>query len=406
MTQFHYRALNGAGAVVKGMFEAPSKDVLLKQLRSQGLYPLNAAEQAESGRLSDFIQGLHLRRRVSPRALAVATQELAMLLKAGLDLDRALAVLTGLSDIGRLHAPLTEVRNRVRKGAGFADALGADATFPKFYVSMVRAGEFGGTLSNSLQRLADYLVRTLAVREAITSALVYPALLLLTAGASVTVILVFVLPEFQSLFADAGKSLPLPTRIVMGAGDVLRNYGAAIGLAIAAFAVWFRQSLQRPEFCYKVDRFVMRIPVLGSVVVAIEVERFMRTFGMLLASGIPVPSALALSKDVLSNTVLSRALTEAATSLREGERLAQRLARTDIFPPMTIDLIEIGEESGKLDEVLLRQADLDEVRIKHKVDTLLALLVPLLTIVLGLVVAGLISSLLVAILSVNDLALQ
>ena len=150
----------------------------------------------------------------------------------------------------------------------------------------------------------------------------------------------------------------------------------------------------------------MRTPVLGPVLVSIEVERLMRTFGMLLASGIPVPSALALSKDVLSNTVLVRALNEAATSLREGERLAQRLARTEIFPAMTIDLIQIGEESGKLDEMLLRQADLDEVRIKHKVDRLLAMLVPLLTIVLGLVVAGLIASLLVAILSVNDLALQ
>lgn len=406
MAQFHYKALNGAGAVVKGVFEAPSKDVMLKQLRAQGLYPLNAAERTASGALGDFVQRFRARNRVSQRALGVATQELAMLLKAGLDLDRALAVLTGLSDIGTLRGPLLEVREKVRKGAGFADALGASPGFPKFYVSMVRAGEFGGTLATSLQRLADYLARTLAVREAIVSALIYPSLLLLTAGASVMVILVFVLPEFQSLFADAGKSLPLPTLIVMDAGDALRSYGLVILLALVAFAIWFRQSLARPEFRYKVDQLSMRIPVLGPVLVSIEVERLMRTFGMLLASGIPVPSALALSKDVLSNTVLTRALNEAASSLREGERLAQRLARTEIFPPMTIDLIQIGEESGKLDEMLLRQADLDEVRIKHKVDTLLALLVPLLTIMLGLVVAGLIASLLVAILSVNDLALQ
>ncbi|MGA7676311.1 MAG: type II secretion system F family protein [Rhizomicrobium sp.] len=406
MAQFHYKALNGAGAIVKGVFEAPSKDILLKQLRSQGLYPLNAAERTARGELSDLFQRRWPRRAVSPRALAMAIQELAMLLKAGLDLDRALAVLTGLSDIGRLRVPLTQVRDRVRKGASFADAFDADPSFPKFGVSMIRAGEFGGTLSDSLQRLADYLTRTLAVREAIASALVYPALLLLTAGASVTLILVFVLPEFQSLFADAGKSLPLPTRIVMGVGYLLRTYGLAMVVAVAALAVWFRQGLRRPEFRYRVDKLVMRTPVLGPVLVSIEVERLMRTFGMLLASGIPVPSALALSKDVLSNTVLVRALNEAATSLREGERLAQRLARTEIFPAMTIDLIQIGEESGKLDEMLLRQADLDEVRIKHKVDRLLAMLVPLLTIVLGLVVAGLIASLLVAILSVNDLALQ
>ncbi len=406
MAQFSYKALNGTGAVVKGVFEAPSKDVLLKQLRSQGLYPLNAAERAASDGLGNFVQRFWPHRTFAPRALAMAVQELAMLLKAGLDLDRALAVLTGLSDIGRLRAPMERVRDRVRKGASFAEALGADSSFPKFAVSMVRAGEFGGTLGDSLQRLADYLTRSLAVREAIASALVYPALLLLTAGASVTLILVFVLPEFQSLFADAGKSLPLPTRIVMDVGDLVRSYGLAMAAAAAVFAVWFRQSLSRPDFRYRIDQLSMRAPVLGPLLVSIEVERLMRTFGMLLASGIPVPSALTLSKDVLSNTVLARALNEAAVSLREGERLAQRLAQTGIFPAMTIDLIQIGEESGKLDEMLLHQADLDEVRIRHKVDRLLAMLVPLLTIVLGLVVAGLIASLLVAILGVNDLALQ
>jgi general secretion pathway protein F len=168
----------------------------------------------------------------------------------------------------------------------------------------------------------------------------------------------------------------------------------------------FREAIKKPEYRLKWDALVLRIPVLGDLFRAIEVERLMRTFGTLLSNGVPVPAALNLSKDVLSNTVLAAAVKDAAASLREGERLAQRLGRSKVFPAITLDLIQIGEESGKLDEMLLRQADLDELRIKHRVDRALALLVPCLTIGLGAIVAGLISSMLVAILSINDLALQ
>jgi general secretion pathway protein F len=288
----------------------------------------------------------------------------------------------------------------------FAEALAADPVFPKFYVSMVRAGEHGGTLDVTLQRLTDYLSRTMAIREQITSALVYPSLLLLTAGGSIIVILVFVLPEFEPLFADAGKSLPMATRMVMGAGHVVRDYGwIFIGLIVAG-VIGLRRALKTPANRLKWDAFVLKWPVLGKLFAAIEVERLMRTFGTLLSNGVPLPTALNLSKDVLSNTVLAAAVKDAAVSLREGERLAQRLARSKVFPAVTLDLIQIGEESGKLDEMLLRQADLDELRIKHKVDRALALLVPVLTITLGMMVAGLIASMLVAIISVNDLALQ
>jgi general secretion pathway protein F len=336
----------------------------------------------------------------------MATQELSTLLKAGLELDRALGILVGLSDIGALRAPFEGVRNRVRDGMSFADALAGDPAFPKFYVSMVRAGEHGGTLDLTLQRLTDYLSRTMAIREQITSALVYPSLLLLTAGGSIIVILVFVLPEFEPLFADAGKSLPLPTQIVMGAGHAVRNYGWLVLLMIIGGIVALRRALRNPVNRLKWDGFRLKWPILGDLLASIEVERLMRTFGTLLSNGVPVPTALNLSKDVLSNTVLSSAIRDAAISLREGERLAQRLARSKVFPAVTLDLIRIGEESGKLDEMLLRQADLDELRIKHKVDRALAMLVPVLTIALGAIVAGLIASMLVAIISVNDLALQ
>lgn len=404
MAQFQFRALNAAGAVVKGQAEAPTREALLGQLRGRGLFPLDAEERGaeRAGRLARLLKP----RGVSQRSLAAMTQELAMLLKAGLDLDRALAILLGLSDIGPLRAPLVAVRERVRGGASLADALAAQEIFPKYYVAMVRAGEFGGALDEALQRLSDYVTRRQALQEAIVSALIYPALLLITAGLSVGFILFFVIPEFQSLFADAGKALPLPTQIVLGVGEALRDYGWIAVLAVAAGIWWLRRALRQPAFRLRFDGFVMRIPVIGPLIVAIAVERFMRTFGALLTGGVPVPQALALAKDAVPNSVLAQSLAGAAASLREGEGLAQRLAQSGVFPPMTIDLIRIGEETGKLHDMLLRQADLDEVRIKHRLDRLLALLVPALTIMLGIVVATLIGSLLVAILSVNDLALN
>ncbi|HEY1615371.1 MAG TPA: type II secretion system F family protein [Rhizomicrobium sp.] len=404
MTEFQYRAMTGSGAVVRGVLEAPSREQVVRQLRTRGLYPLDASERGEGGAFG-LLKGLKFGKRVSLRGLAMVTQELSTLLKAGLELDRALGVLVGLSDIGALRAPFESVRNRVRDGMSFAEALSADPVFPKFYVSMVRAGEHGGSLDTALQRLSDYLTRTMAIREQIASALVYPCLLLLTAGASIIIILVFVLPEFEPLFADAGKALPTSTRIVMGIGDVLRDYGWLFVILITLGVLGLRNALKKPANRLKWDAFVLKWPVLGSLFQAIEVERLMRTFGTLLSNGVPLPTALNLSKDVLSNTVLAGAIRDAAVSLREGERLAQRLARSKVFPAVTLDLIQIGEESGKLDEMLLRQADLDETRIKHKVDRALAMLVPVLTITLGAVVAGLIASMLVAIISVNDLAL-
>lgn len=406
MAQFQYRAMTGSGAVVRGMLEAPTRDQVVRQLRTRGLYPLDTSERGEGGFASLFSKALRFRNRVTLKGLAMVTQELATLLKAGLELDRALGILIGLSDIGALRAPFESVRNRVRDGMSFGDALAADPVFPKFYVSMVRAGEHGGTLDVTLQRLTDYLSRTLAIREQITSALVYPCLLLFTAGAAIIIILVFVLPEFEPLFADAGKSLPFATRVVMHAGDVVRDYGWIFLLLLIGGIVALRRALRKPEQKLKWDALKLKWPVLGKLLAAVEVERLMRTFGTLLANGVPLPTALNLSKDVLSNSVLAAAVRDAAVSLREGERLAQRLARSKVFPPVTLDLIQIGEESGKLDEMLLRQADLDELRIKHKVDRALAMLVPVLTIGLGMVVAGLIASMLVAIISVNDLALQ
>ena len=305
-----------------------------------------------------------------------------------------------------MRQPFETARARVRDGASSADALDGEKAFPKFYIGMVRAGELGGTLDTTLGKLADYLGKTLAMREAVVSALVYPVILLITAGFSIIFILTFVLPEFEPLFQQAGKSLPLAPRVVMYIGHGVQDFWWLMLLIAGGAVYWLREMLKEAAFRLKVDAYLLRIPVLGDLLTAMDVERFCRTLGTLLTNGVSLPEALGIAKDVCANRVLAGAIKDTAISLREGDGVAQRLRETGVFPAMTIDLIRVGEEAGKLDEMLLRQADLDEQRIRHTVDRLLAFLVPGLTVFLGLIVGGLIASMMTAILSLNDLAIQ
>jgi general secretion pathway protein F len=385
--------------------EAPSESAVIQQLRSLGHYPISAASADARGWRRLLPSDAVSTRRPSLKDLSIATQELATLLKAGLELDRALGITGALGETKTMHRPLAAVRARVREGASFADALAAEDAFPSLYVSMVRAGELGGQLERVLSRLADYLQGAYAVRQSVASALVYPIILLCTAGLSIVVILVFVLPQFEPLFAEAGRTLPLSTRIVMAIGHFIGGFWWLIALSSGAAVLWFRRKLQQPAFRRRCDALLLKLPLFGDLLRKLDMERFSRTLGTLVANGVALPNALAITKGVLANSVIAEAVGETATSLREGDGLAARLARSKQFPAITLDLIQVGEESGTLDEMLLRQAELCERTVKHTIDRLIALMVPVLTVVLGMIVAGLIASLLVAILSVNDLAL-
>ncbi len=406
MATFRYKAMTASGEVIRGKVAAASQSAVIQHLRGEGHYPITASPDDGGDMLSRLRRTLSPGTSVPRRQLAVAIQELADLLLAGLELDRALGIMIDLREAQALQQSFAAVRTRVRDGASLGDALAGDPVFPKFTVSMVRAGELGGVLAPTLRKLADYLIRTQAIRDTVLSALVYPVILLVTAGLAVIFILIFVLPSFEPLFASAGRALPWPTQIVMGISTAFRDFWWAGLLLTGAAFVWFRKALEETAFRCKWHAFLLRLPGLGPLLTDIELERFKRVLGTLLASGVALPSALHLSRDVLWNTTIAEAIGETAVSLREGETLARKLAQSGLFPAATLDLVQIGEETGRLDEMLLRQADHDEQRIRHHVDRLIALLVPALTIVLGIVIAGLITSILVAILSVNELALQ
>ena len=402
MTRFRYRAVTPTGKIVSGFIEAQSEAGVLQYLRSTKNYPISMHHDRS---LRLFISP-RAGRTPSIRILARVTQELASLLSAGIELDRALGILANLEGIGPLKPSLASVRSCIRDGASFADALSRESSFPAFYVSAIRAGEYGGALETAVGRLADYIARSVAVRESVTSALVYPSILLATAGCSIVFMLLFVLPQFEPLFENANRTLPLSTRIVMGAGHALADYWWLIAAGAGGLSIGVSKLLKNPDQRARLHAGLLHVPLFGRLIADAQFERFFRTLGTLLSNGVPLPTALGIASDTVTNESIARNLREAALRMREGEPLSDRLQRTRLLPKTALDLVRIGEETGKLDLMLLRQADLDAQRLKQSIDRLLALLVPALTIALGLIVAALIASILVALLSVNDLAVQ
>ncbi|MEI9997325.1 MAG: type II secretion system F family protein [Rhizomicrobium sp.] len=402
MASFRYRAVTAAGTLTTGTLDAASEAEAIAQIRGLGHLPLTAA-RAGAGGWRALLPSARIP-KPSATAISFATQELAALLGARLPLDRALAILAELEETRVLRAPLKAVMASVRDGASLAEAFEATGVFAKSYVTMVRAGEHGGNLEVTLKRLSDYLARANAVREAVVSALIYPLVLLCTGMLSAVFVMTYVLPEFAPLFQQSGKPLPWPTAVALAIGAFLSAYWWLIAIAAALLVLLLRRAAAAPDFRRARDRMLLRLPVIGDLALKTQVERFSRMLGTLLTSGVALPQALLLARDTLTNSVIAAAVGETAARLKEGDPLAARLRQTGVFPPLMLDLVRVGEETGTLEDMLLKQAELYEHEVKHAVDRLLALLVPVLTVVMGLVVAGLIASILLAILSINDLA--
>lgn len=404
--QFRYRALMPDGRLRRGAADAQNEEALIRQLRSQGLFAV-AAEPLRTGaiRLS-WLMRLKPKSRISPRALVLATAEFARLLEAGLELDAALAIVGRLSGIGALRVPIENARLRVRDGATLSDALRGQDGFSQVYVSLIEAAEYGGHLDEGLRQLAIYLKRDQSVRDSILSALVYPIVLVISAAASVMIILTVVLPAFAPIFAEAHKSLPWSTRLMLSVGTLITHEGWILLLAALAALFWFRARLKQLQFRVWWDGLLLRTPVVGALLLSVDVERFARSLGTLLTQGVALPPALLLVRDGLSNRALSEHVAAVAASLREGEALAPLLASEGLFPDVLIDLVAVGERTGKLEPTLLQMADLEAERLSHRLDRLIALLVPALTIILGVAVGSLVVSLLSALMAMNNLVLH
>jgi general secretion pathway protein F len=334
------------------------------------------------------------------------TRELATLLDAGLTLDHSLRLMIDLVEGDALPHLLEDLLQQVQGGSSLADALARhENAFSQTYISMVRAGEAGGSLDEVLARIAGFLDRAEALSEQVKSALIYPILVLAIAGLSITVLLTVVLPQFTPLFEGADTELPLLTRTLIGLGDFMQRYWWALALGLLA-AVWLaRRQWRRPASRARIDACLLRLPLLGPLVAKIDTARFARTLGTLLANGVPVLNALAIVQDSLGNASLRQAVADASTGVKEGRGLAEPLGQSKLFPALVLHLLSVGERSGRLEPMLMKIADVFDREVHSTIDRLMALLVPAMTITLGVIIALIIGAIMMAILQTYQLPL-
>lgn len=406
MPRFRYTAVDPTGKVVKGLVEAASQAVVVERVQSAGQLLLRAEPEAGSRSVGDFFKAdLFGGRGLGRTEVAEFTRELSIMLGAGQDLDHALRFLVETARTERLRGIYGELREKVRGGKALATALADQPGFSKLYVGLVRAGEQSGTLSQTLEHLAELLDRQRALAVTVQSAMIYPALLTLAAVGSVVLLLVFVLPQFTPIFQEAGAKLPTMTKLVIDAGDVVRDQGVFMLAGAVLIALAGREAMRRPAQRTAIDRMLLRLPVIGPLAKEIEAARLSRTLGTLLGNGVSLLSALTITRDVLGNRIAIRALEHAQASAKEGAGLAGALGEGHAFPERTLHLLRLGEETGRLSDMALRAAAIHDEQVRVKVQRLVSLMTPIITIVMGLMVASIISSLLLAMLSLNDLAL-
>ncbi len=410
MAWFSYKAVSASGEVIEGELEATDQRAVIDRLRREGHVPIRAeALRGSGGGGSGAASGGGSRRvlgrgRVAAKEVAFLTRELSVLLEAGLTLDRALSILASLSSAAGLRGVVERVLERVRGGTSLADALEVEgAVFPSYYAGMVRAGEAGGQLEVVLGRLAETLERAQALKESVVTALLYPALVLALAVGSLVVLMTLVIPEFRPLFEDAGAALPLLPQVILWVSDLLQAYWWLPLVGLVLLVVVVRRLIARPEGRLAWDRGCLRLPLFGDLLLKLEVARLTRTLGTLLANGVSVLNAFTMTLGATQNQAVAEALSELRGRVAKGEGLARPLTELGLFPALAVQLIEIGEESGRLEPMLLRVAEIYDEEVKRTIGRLLALLVPAVTIVLGAVIAVIIGAMLSAILSAYDL---
>ena len=406
MPLFRYKVVTPAGETQEGDMDGLSQAAVVERLQGMGLIPIRVEETASSSVPQENGGGIFGKNRITQDDVAVFTQEIATLLKAGLPLDRCLEILISLSANEPVRQLMSQLREDVRGGASLSKAMDArKGVFTRFYLNMIRAGEAGGALDVVLQRLTEFMERSKELRETVKSALVYPAILIGVSILSVAILLVWVVPQFSQMFAESGKALPVPTQVVIALGDGVRDYWWVMALVVFGTYTWFSKQMRVPASRYQWDKRLLNLPLVGDLIGKLEVARFSRTLGTLLGNGVTLLAALSIVKETLSNTVMSQGLGDVAAQLKEGKGLGKPLLETGLFPKLAVHLVMVGEETGKLQEMLIRVADIYDREVQGAGKRLLALMEPVLVLGLGLVIGGIIMSILVAILRVNDLAM-
>lgn len=406
MPLFQYKAASSTGVVEQGELEARDQASAVERLQSMGYIPIRVDAGGAVVEGGGFLSGTSMfaRKTVSQEALGNLTRELSTLLRAGLSLDRALELLLNMADNPPMRAMILKIRDDVRGGAALSAAMEAHPqVFGRFYLSMIRAGEAGGALGNVLAKISEFMERSKELKETVKSALIYPTILLLVAAGSVMLLLTLVVPQFSQMFQESGKALPLPTQIVVSTGDFLRQYWWSLFAVGFLFYRYYKRQMAIPERRYRWDKRILRLPLIGDLVTKIEISRFSRTLSTLLGNGVSLLPAMSIVKDTVSNLVISTGLGTVRDKLKEGRGLGKPLMEEGVFPTLAIHMVMVGEETGSLGEMLNRIADVYDREVQTAVKRMLALLEPVMILGLGLIIGGIIMSILLAILKVNSL---
>lgn len=404
MALFHFRAVSHSGEEQEGRLEGADQQAIVMQLQQRGLIPLSVEPAAEHG-AGLLNMKINLGRRSSgERHIQALTQDLAALLKAGVPLERALGIMIQVRDQEDDIRLLSRIREGIQRGQALSAVLAEqNAGFSPFYLNMIRAAEISGNLEQGLADLAQYLERSRQLREKALSALIYPLILLLVSAISLLIILTYVIPQFQQLFADMGQTLPLPTRIVIGTAEFIKSTGLWLLLGLLLVLIYLRRRLREPHIRLAWHRLLLRLPLAGTLIQRLEVARFTRSLGTLMQGGVPLLSALDIARQTLGNQLLMDILAEAGRELKEGKRLADPLQASGRFPPLAIQMIRVGEETGQLESMLLKVADTYDREVENAIQRLLTIMEPMMILGLGVLIAGIIISMLVAILGINEL---
>jgi general secretion pathway protein F len=401
MALYRYKAVTSAGEVVEGQFDVASNDEAVAKIQDAGNIPLEVREAAGGAGGRSF-GGLFRRSAMNATQVLQFTQQMSTLLGAGLPLDRALQIVLELPESEKARRVIERVRDTVRGGAPLSDGLEAESdVFSKLYVNMVRAGEIGGSLDATLSRLANYLERAKALKESVVNAMIYPAILIVMVFAALLVLLIFVVPQFVPMFKDMNVELPLITQIVLFVGLGLRDWWWLMAIGLVAFVVFMRRQLSDPASRLKFDAWLLRARVVGPLFSKLETARLARTLGTLLKNGVPLLTAMSIGRNVLGNAALAEAVEKATEEVKTGGGLAFSLSHSKRFPKLALQMISVGEESGALDEMLLKVADTFDVEAKNTVDRMLSALVPVMTVIMTGVVGFIMMAILVPIMSVS-----
>jgi general secretion pathway protein F len=415
MPVYAYRGLNESGREVKGVLDAESPRMLRTHLKRQGVRIIDHREETSSKAAKPVARGrggnaaqlqIDLSKyfdRISVADIALVTRQLATLLKSGITLIQALAAITDQVESEKLKRTFSNIKTDVNEGSSLADAMAKhDAVFSHLYVSMVRAGEASGALDQVLMRLADFTENQARLRAKVQSAMLYPIIMLGVGAVIMLILFVVVIPRITKIFEQVKAELPIQTKLLIFTADLLKNWYfvliPAAGLLIWGFLRWKKSAKGKPVW----DRFVLVAPIFGVAVRLIAISRFARTLATLLRSGVPVLTALDITKDVMNNTRLSNVVGEAREAIREGESIATPLKRSGEFPPIVVHMVATGEASGQLEVMLEHVADNYDFQVEQRVEKLTTLIEPIMIVGMGTAVAFIVFSVLLPILQLSQ----